>query len=257
MNISHSYISPNWPAPVGVRAYTSLRTGGYSLPPYAHFNLSDRTGDSLDAVTKNRDKLKTDLGLTQEPIWIEQIHGTTVICADTQQMESSPKADAIYSSCVGTPCLVLAADCLPLLLCHRRGLQVAAIHAGWRGLADGVIEATFDVLEPSREDWLVWLGPAMGASMFFVGEEVRERFLHPFPEDSAGFKQVASDKWLLDIYYLARQRLSRCGIKDVFGGEYCTYSDRERFYSYRREGSKTGRMVSLIWREKKCQKNSN
>jgi len=244
-NYSH-YLLPAWPAPATVKACTTLRMDGHSQPPYDSFNLSTMVLDDADAVARNRQQLSAELHLHREPVWIKQVHGNGVVRADALS-ESFPEADAAWTDIPGVPCSVLTADCLPLLLCHPQGLQVAAIHAGWRGLAAGVIEATLDELNAPYTDWLVWLGPAIGPSAFEVGEEVRELFMQVDPQAHLAFKPTAPGKYLADIYQLARQRLLRYGVSHIYGGEYCTGSDATRFYSYRRDGEKAGRMASLIW----------
>ncbi len=241
------YLKPNWPAPASVKAYTTLRTGGYSKAPYDSFNLSVASGDDAEAVAKNRQQLKHELHLSQEPAWLQQMHGTNVVCADSVNSLFPPQADASWTIVPGIPCAVLTADCLPLLLCDDQGLQVAAVHAGWRGLASGVIEATFAQLKGLSSTWLAWLGPAIGPAVFEVGEEVREQFVRADAQAALAFKSFTRQKWLADIYLLAKQRLARLGITRIYGGEYCTWSDSERFYSYRRDAGKTGRMVSVIW----------
>ncbi len=248
-SIPHShYLIPTWPAPAFVKACTTLRVDGHSKPPYDSFNLSTVVADDADAVAQNRRQLRAELKLKQEPVWIKQVHGTGAVCADTVS-NNFPEADASYTDVPGIPCAVLTADCLPLLLCHRQGLQVAAIHAGWRGLASGIIEATLDELNAPYADWLVWLGPAIGPAAFEVGEEVRELFLQSDSQAHLAFKPTLPGKYLADIYQLARQRLLGYGVNRIYGGQYCTWSDAARFYSYRRDGEKAGRMASLIWIE--------
>lgn len=246
MNHSPHYLFPTWPVPSFIKACTTLRMVGHSKPPYDGFNLSTVVPDDAEAVAQNRQQLRDELQLKQAPVWIKQVHGTGVIRADAPPAVF-PEADASYTDIPGVPCAVLTADCLPLLLCHRQGLQVAAIHAGWRGLAAGVIEATLDELNAPYADWLVWLGPAIGPSAFEVGEEVRELFMQSDPQAHLAFKSTAPGKYLADIYQLARQRLVRYGVSHIYGGEYCTWSDATRFYSYRRDAEKSGRMASLIW----------
>lgn len=247
------YLFPTWSAPPCIKAVTTLRTNpnGHSQPPYNNFNLATTVGDDPKAVLQNRQQLQAELNLLHEPAWIKQVHGTHVVRADALE-ENFPEADASWTHATNVPCTVLTADCLPLLLCHRQGLQVAAIHAGWRGLGAGIIEATLDLLEGPYQDWLVWLGPAIGPTIFEVGEEVYELFTRFDSEAHLAFKQTAPNKWLADIYLLARQRLLRYGVTHIYGGEYCTYTDAGRFYSYRRDGEKTGRMASLIWIAERC-----
>jgi YfiH family protein len=245
MTMQH-YLLPTWPAPPTIRAYTTLRTGGCSQPPYDSFNLSTMVADNPETVRQNRQQLGQELNLGQQPVWIKQVHGTGVVYAGTLS-EPFPEADAAWTDLPGVPCAVLTADCLPLLLCDPKGLQVAAIHAGWRGLAAGVIEATLAELSGPFADWLVWLGPAIGPAAFEVGEEVRTLFIQADPQAHLAFKPIAPHKYLGDMYLLARQRLLRYGITHIYGGEHCTWHETKRFYSYRRDGERTGRMASLIW----------
>lgn len=238
-------IIPNWPAPSRVKAYVTTRTGGVSQAPYNALNLSTMTGDNPECVDENRRKIMKTLGLPQEPFWLEQVHGTTVVEADKSDTHI---ADASYTRALNTVCAVLTADCLPLLLCDTNGTYVAAIHAGWRGLAAGVIEQTLATLPVPPNEVLVWLGPAMGPRAFEVGPEVREQFLEADPNAVQAFSpSKRPDRWMADIYLLAKQRLIKHGIHAIYGGEECTYSDSKRFFSYRRDGEKTGRMASLIW----------
>lgn len=240
-------LTPDWPAPARVRAVSTLRGGGVSLPPYASLNLGDHVGDDEAAVTQNRNLLQDAIGLRKSPAWLRQVHGVEVVDANFALDE--PVADAAFTRTPNTPCVVMTADCLPVLLCDSEGQVVAAAHAGWRGLLDGVIEATAEKMVVAAEDILVWLGPAIGPEAFEVGEEVREAFIAHAAEAQAAFAPSANDRWLADLYILARQRLSAMGVRQVFGGEFCTYEDAERFFSYRRDGV-TGRQATLIWLEK-------
>ena len=241
------YITPNWPAPPNVRAYTRVRQGGFSVPPFASFNSSYYVGDEPEAVTRNRAQLIQELELPCMPLLPKQVHSNLALSADIlRQVEQ--EADAVYTHRANVPCGVLTADCLPLLVCNRTGTHVAAIHAGWRGLAEGVIEATLQALQQPASELLVWLGPAIGPQAFLVGPEVREIFLARDAAAESAFTYVKDQQWLADLYLLAKLRLANCGILESYGGEYCTYSDAARFYSYRRDGAQTGRMISLIWR---------
>lgn len=233
-------ILPDWPAPPGVHACATTRDGGVSLGPYASLNLGDHVGDDPVAVAENRARLCRELALPAEPLWLTQVHGVTV----TEGQGGC--ADASVAFGPGTICTVMTADCLPLLLCDRAGMRVAAVHAGWRGLLAGVIEAAVTRLGVPGTELLVWLGPAIGPDAFEVGEEVRAAFVAQDETAAAVFTPSPAGRWLADIYALARQRLARCGVTAVYGGELCTYSDAQRFYSYRRDGV-TGRMASLIW----------
>ncbi len=238
-------ITPDWPAPGRVRALTTSRHGGVSLPPYDTLNLGDHVGDDPAAVAENRRRLTAELGLPGEPRWLTQVHGTCA--ADAIAVHGSCEADASHTDSPGVVCAVLTADCLPVLLCDREGRRVAAVHAGWRGLLGGVIEETIAAMGAERE-LLAWLGPAIGPAAFEVGDEVREAFIADSPGAKAAFVPSANVRWMADIYTLARQRLHRAGVSSVSGGDHCTYSEPDRFYSYRRDG-RTGRMASLIWFE--------
>lgn len=238
------WIEPDWPAPPGVRAASTQRRGGASAGAYAGLNLGAHVGDVPEAVAVNRALLRRRLDLPAEPAWLRQVHGSDAVEAG---VEPEPAADASYTRGVGVVCAVMTADCLPVLLCTRDGEGVAAVHAGWRGLAGGVIERAVDALGPG--ELLAWLGPAIGPAAFEVGEEVRAAFLAQDAESDAAFRGRDNGRWLADIYLLARLRLRRLGIGDVYGGHWCTYSDESRFFSYRRDGV-TGRMATLIWRDR-------
>ncbi|PKM45838.1 MAG: peptidoglycan editing factor PgeF [Gammaproteobacteria bacterium HGW-Gammaproteobacteria-1] len=233
-------ILPTWPAPPNVHACATTRAGGVSTEPYASLNLGDHVGDDPAAVAENRARLCRELALPAEPLWLTQVHGTAVAEG------AGGCADASVAFGPGTVCTVMTADCLPLLLCDRAGTRVAAVHAGWRGLLAGVIEAAVARLDTPGAELLVWLGPAIGPDAFEVGEEVRAAFLAEDGGAAGAFRPSPAGRWLADIYALARRRLARCGVNAVYGGELCTYHDAERFYSYRRDGV-TGRMASLIW----------
>lgn len=235
---------PAWPLPPGVRACHTRRKGGVSLPPYASFNLGDHVGDEAAAVAQNRARLRQLAALPGEPLWLQQVHGAAAVNAEDHR--AGHCADACYSERVGEACVVLTADCLPLLLCRADGGAVAAIHAGWRGLLHGVIENT--VQAAGGGPWLAWLGPAIGPQAFEVGDEVREAFIAEDPLTGTAFTPGREGHWFCDIYLLARQRLARVGVNSVAGGEYCTYRQADDYYSYRRDGV-TGRMASLIWLE--------
>ncbi len=241
------WIEPNWSAPPRVRALCTTRDGGVSTGPFAGLNLADHVGDEPSLVAQNRALLRERLVLPAEPHWLRQVHGRAV--ADVAENPRDCRADAIIAAGPREVCAVLTADCLPLLLCDEAGTRVAAVHAGWRGLAEGVIEATIARLAVPPREILCWLGPAIGPQVFEVGAEVRARFLAQGGEDTkAAFVPVAESEseWLANLYALARGRLHACGVDRVWGGGLCTYSDPERFFSYRRD-KVTGRMASLIW----------
>lgn len=237
------WIEPDWPAPQPVRAVSTLRCGGISSGPYASLNLGHHVGDDAECVLENRRRLSRELSLPAEPLWLQQVHGSRIIDADGGE---EPIADGSVAAQPGTVCAVMTADCLPILLCTEDGERVAAVHGGWRGLAAGVLEAAADRIGTSA--LLAWLGPAIGADAFEVGAEVRQTFLQQSEVYSGAFRPCAEDRWLADIYEIARIRLAALGVTRCYGGECCTYTDGERFFSYRRDGI-TGRMATLIWRE--------
>jgi YfiH family protein len=241
----NTYIKPNWPAPSHIHACTTLRTGGVSQSPYDQFNLGTNVGDHPEHVLKNCELLKNTLALVNDPIWIRQTHSTIVVEATLENLRQ--EADASFTHKKNQVCVVLTADCLPILLTNQQGTQVAAIHAGWRGLANGIIEATLNKLNSPSQELLAWLGPAISGPCYEVGNEVREQFLAVTPDAEKAFTPSPNQRWLADLYELARIRLRKQGVDRIYGGEYCTYTDKSRFYSYRRDGQQTGRMASLIW----------
>ena len=240
------WIEADWPAPPWVRAISTTRLGGISAGPYAGLNLGDHVGDDPAHVAENRERLRLELGLPAAPHWLRQVHGCGVAAA--HEPSADCEADAMVAWGPGQVCAVLTADCLPILLCDRAGTRVAAVHAGWRGLVAGVIEAAVGHLASPPESLLAWLGPAIGPGAFEVGAEVRERFLEWDGQAEAAFTPRNQGQWLADLPLLARQRLARLGVRDVRGEGLCTFQDAGRFYSYRRDGA-TGRMASLIWIE--------
>ena len=238
-------IRPDWPAPPWIHAATTTRGGGISRGVYAGLNLGDHVGDEPPRVARNRALVRTTLDLPSEPVWLNQVHGCEVVDCTTAAGPGQT-ADAAIARRPGGVCTVMTADCLPLLLCDRRGTAVAAVHAGWRGLAAGVIESALAAMGKAPADLLVWLGPAIGPAAFEVGPEVREVLLAADPTVTHAFQAGAGDRWRADIFALARSRLGRAGVTGIFGGGDCTWSDADRFYSFRRDGV-TGRMASLIW----------
>ena len=234
-------ITPDWPAPTHVKSLMTTRAGGVSVAPYASLNLGAHVQDDPHAVAENRRRLRGIL--PAEPVWLNQIHGTQIIQADTAS--GVPDADASFTRIPNTVCAVLTADCLPVLFCARDGSAVAAAHAGWRGLAAGVLEATVAAMQVPPGEVIAWLGAAIGPDAFEVGTEVRDTFIASHPSAASAFKSH-QQKWLADIYTLARIRLNVCGVRAIFGGGLCTYTDAARFYSYRRDGV-TGRMATLVW----------
>ena len=240
------FIIPQWPVAPHVHALVTLRSGGYSSGPYASFNLADHCGDDPAVVRRNRQLLREHFNLPAEPAWLQQVHSNRIIRVD--QGTSGAEADGSWTSAAGVVCVVMTADCLPLLICNRDGTRVAAVHAGWRGLHAGVISNAVTALATDPAELLVWLGPAIGPQAFEVGPEVVHAFSDRLPENAAAFTRTDEQHWLCDLYRLARLELARLGIGSIHGGNLCTYTDSERFYSYRRDG-KTGRIASLIWLE--------
>jgi YfiH family protein len=240
----------DWPAPKGVRALSTCRggigNGGESHGPYAEFNLGDHVGDVADAVAENRRRLRAWAGLPDEPAWLNQVHGTTVV--DLDQPGPRGPADGAAAVGRGKVCAILTADCLPVIFTTDTGDRVAAAHAGWRGLAAGIIEATVKALNTPARHLLAWLGPAIGPQHFEVGAEVREAFVAVDPGSATAFVPNAQGRFLADLYGLARRRLENLGLSRIYGGGECTFSRPDRYYSYRRDGV-TGRQATLIWRE--------
>lgn len=238
---AHDWLTPDWPAPANVRACVTTRGGGVSAAPFDTFNLGDHVDDDPAAVASNRAHLVDMLGC--QPAWLRQVHGIVVAEADPAVVV---EADGNWTATPGIACTAMTADCLPALFCDRAGSRVAAAHAGWRGLAGGVLEATVRELDVAPQELLVWLGPAIGPAAFEVGGEVRDAFVMQHAEAANAFvPSVNAGKFMADIYQLARIRLAAIGVTAVSGGGFCTYSD-PRFYSYRRS-PRTGRFASLIW----------
>lgn len=239
-------IKPNWPIPSHVHAFTTTRQGGVSLPPFNAFNLATHVSDEINAVKQNRAQLREQL--PSEPAWLNQTHSTIAANLDSWQPDDGViDADASFTTQSNRVCVAMTADCLPLLVCNQDGTEIAAIHAGWRGLLAGIIENTITQLQSPARTLSVWLGPAIGPKAFEVDNQIRLDFLACYPQNSSAFKQV-EDYYLADIYALARHCLSLLGIRHIFGGEYCTVSDEKNFFSYRRD-KQTGRMASVIWLE--------
>ena len=236
-------IRPHWPAPQNVHALSTTRKGGVSAGPYAALNLGDHVGDDPQAVAANRASLQQELG-DVIPRWLKQVHGVRV--AGDGESTREP-ADAAVTAKRGAACVIMTADCLPVIFCDRAGTRVAAAHAGWRGLAAGVLEATLQSM--GTQDVLAWMGPAIGPRAYEVGADVREAFVGHSAEAAKAFLPgKAEGKWWCDIYRLARLRLEAAGVKHIYGGGLCTFTDRERFFSFRRDGE-CGRMATLIWLE--------
>lgn len=238
-------LTPEWPAPPRVRAAFTLRSGGVSLAPFDSLNVGMHVGDTADAVRENRCRVREDLGLPAEPAWVEQVHGTDVVDLDAPAA-AGVAADALFTRQARRVCVVQVADCLPVLLAARDGSGVGAVHAGWRGLAAGVVEAAIGRLGVPPAQLLAWLGPAIGHEHFEVGSEVRDAFIGRDAGAAAAFRANARGRWQCDLAGLARRRLDAAGITAVFGGQWCTFADPKRFFSYRRDGQ-CGRMAALIW----------
>jgi YfiH family protein len=228
-------IQPNWPAPACIKAYTTLRAS-----EIGYMQIPERSPGNID-----RALLSKTLQLPNEPIWLNQTHSTTAVPAILAN--DGRNADAVFTDETNRVCAVLTADCLPLLICNKQGTRVAAIHAGWRGLANGVIESTIEALNLPPEDILVWLGPAIGPSKFEVRQDVYDAFTQKDPHAAMAFCKISDEQWLGDLYTLARLRLQKFQITQIYGGEYCTHSDQDRFFSYRRDGKIIGSIVNLIW----------
>jgi len=241
------WIEPDWPAAEHVRVLSTLRGGGVSEGPYASLNLAAHVGDRPDAVAANRLLLREAAHLPGEPLWLEQVHGTGVV-RHAGSVAAPPSADAAVAFEPGRVCVVMTADCLPVVFADRAGTRVAVAHAGWRGLAAGVLQATIASLEVAAADLHAWLGPAIGPMAFEVGPEVRDAYLAnlALPGTSACFTLNESGRYLADLYGLARLVLGAAGVTSVHGGGWCTLEDARRFFSFRRDGV-TGRMATLAW----------
>lgn len=234
-------IIPIWPAPSNVCAIQTTRKGGFSAVPFDSMNLGLHVSDQPVTVIRNRQLLNQFL--PSEPVWLNQVHGTEVI--DASLSAEIPNADAAFTRKLNVVCVTMTADCLPVLLCDKRGTIVSAIHAGWRSLCDGVIEQTVEKMGAQPENLLAWFGPAIGPDAFEVGSEVRQAFIEKDADATSAFKPYG-DKWLGDLYLIATQRLNKIGVSAIYGGGECTYSSPEQYFSFRRDGV-TGRMATMIW----------
>lgn len=240
---------PDWPAPANVRAVSTTRSGGISTGPYAGLNLGLHVGDDPAAVRANRSRLRQSAGLPAEPVWLAQHHGIRVFDVDQHGSGgASPEADAAVAADAGRVCAILTADCLPVLITDRGGTRVAAAHAGWRGLAAGIIERTVAAMAVPGPDLIAWLGPCIGAAHFEIGPEVRDALVAGDPGAGDCIRPGRDDRWHADLQALARRRLTALGVSSVTAAAACTYADRQRFFSHRREAP-CGRMATLIWRE--------
>lgn len=243
------WFEADWPAPRGVHALSTLRgdsRSGVSKGPYSGFNLGDHVGDDPVAVAENRRRLKAAAGLPSDPAWLSQVHGIGV--ADLDSLVAPGPADAAISRGSGKVCAILTADCLPIVLASASGAIVAAAHAGWRGLAAGVIEATVRAMGVPPGSLVAWLGPAIGPKHFEVGSEVRDAFLEGDPKSAEAFEPNPYGRFMADLGLLARQRLQGLGVSRIYGGGECTFARADRYFSHRRDGI-SGRQATLIWRE--------
>ena len=241
-----TWLRPAWPAPARVRAASSLRGGGVSTAPYVSLNLGGHVGDLPAAVAENRRRLRLALELPAEPTWLRQVHGNHIIEAGADA--SGIDADGSWTATPGVVCVVLTADCLPLLLCTRHGSEVAALHCGWRGLAGGVIEAGLKRFRSKPPELIAWLGPAISGPSYEIGEEVRTALMARYPTSATAFSPTRPQHYQADLYALSRRILAEAGVPTVFGGDRCTFRETDAFFSHRRDGA-TGRMASLIWLE--------
>jgi YfiH family protein len=232
-----NYIKPNWPAPKNVKAFTTKRLGG---------NFNPHIGNNPNDALANRKKLYRELNLPAEPFWLKQKHTNAVIHLKSNTPIIEPIADAAFATTPNLVCVVTTADCVPILVCNQDGTIVAAIHAGWKGIAAGIIEATIKAMNTHSTKLLAWLGPAIGANSFETGEDVREIFIKKNPENRKAFV-AHNDHFITNIYLLASQCLNSTGITAIYGGKYCTFRQKELFFSFRRDGASSGRMASLIW----------
>lgn len=240
-----AWVTPDWPVPASVRVCATLRGGGASEGAYASLNLANHVGDHEDRVAENRRRLSAALELPSEPLWLNQVHGVSV--ARHTDRDASRTADASVAFERNQVCAVLTADCLPVVLADRGATRVAVAHAGWRGLAAGVLESAITALDVPASQLAAWLGPAISQPAFEVGAEVRAAFLAKSPDYGAAFAANARGRYQADLYELARLTLERAGVASVYGGGWCTFGEPERFFSYRRDGGRTGRIATVAW----------
>ena len=242
------WLQAQWPAPSHIKTCITTRTDGFSIVPYDSFNLASHVGDDVINVNKNRQLLRTQLKLPSEPCWLNQVHGTKVLRID-QPTSEVLEADGSFTRRKSIVCVVLTADCLPLLVCDKKGTTIATVHAGWRGLANGIIDRTIAALDIHPTQLFAWLGPAISQSNFEVGNEVKAIFSKLDYQTDAAFRANNEGKWYLDIYRIAKANLQKLGVENIYGGDQCTFRQKEKYFSYRRDGT-TGRMASLIWMQK-------
>ncbi|KAB2823306.1 peptidoglycan editing factor PgeF [Aliivibrio finisterrensis] len=242
-----SLLLPQWSAPKNINVVSTTRLNGVSKAPFSSLNLGDHVGDNHNDVVLNREKLITLAQLPTAPTWLNQIHSTKVITLPNSDSVSPPSVDAAYTNTANQVCCVMTADCLPVVICNKEGTEVAAAHAGWRGLLDGILENTVNHF--SSTELVAWCGPAIGPTAFEVGDEVKQQFCDKDPQAINAFTPSHNhNKWLANLELLATQRLQSVGVQEVYYSNLCTYSNTEQFFSYRKEG-KTGRQATLIWFE--------
>lgn len=234
-----SYITPNWPAPDHIKAFSSTRVGGISSGLYGAMNLGAHVGDDPKCVLTNRQRLKSDLMLPNEPVWLEQIHSTRILNADLPIVSS---ADGTFSRANQTVCVVMSADCLPLLLTNQAGDQVAAVHVGWRGMANGIIEQAVSLFDCEPSQIIAWAGPCIGPNYFEIDVDTRNEL----GGSECAYSSFKNNRLLANLHLLCQQRLSNTGVTNFSHSHACTHTDKERFFSYRRDGQ-CGRMASVIW----------
>lgn len=240
------WIVPDWPAPAKVRAVSTTRLGGVSTGVYASLNLGLHVGDAAQSVAENRRRLRAELDLHKEPHWLKQTHSARVVHLPAGDSHKSLSGDAAVAQSADAACVIMTADCLPVLLCDRAGGVVAAAHAGWRSLAAGVLENSVQALRVAPAELMAWLGPAIGPDVYEVGDEVLRRFVDQDARAAVAFRRKPNGRWLCDLYTLARMRLQVLGVTQIYGGGFCTFTDKHRFFSYRRDGE-CGRMGTFIW----------
>ncbi|MBV7315965.1 peptidoglycan editing factor PgeF [Shewanella sp. NIFS-20-20] len=233
----------HWSLPLNVGMAITRRTGGYSLAPWDSLNLGDHVGDNPMHVVANRLRLQTELALPALPAWLNQVHGTSVL---ELPLAEDNCADGSFSRSPHQVCTVMTADCLPVLLCDDAGTQVAALHAGWRGLCDGILEIGVAKFSCPPAQVRAYFGPCIGPSAFEVGSEVRAAFISRHADDDTAFTALCADKYLADLAKLAELRLARVGVQQFFHSHQCTFTLKDEYFSYRRDGV-TGRQASLIW----------
>jgi YfiH family protein len=248
--MSIKLIEPKWPVPNNIKSYCTTRQGGFSVSPFDSFNLALHVGDNQQTVIKNRELLSKQLHQTGAPFWLEQVHSCDAVEVNSRAYLAGydglpPKADASFTRIKKTPCIIMTADCLPVLLANRQGTWVAAIHAGWRGLAGGIIQRTIENYSGESNELIAWMGPAISQRYFEVGEEVRRQFVNLDSLNAMAFVDGEAGKFWCDIYQLARNIFVHYKV-DSYGGDFCSYKNTDLFYSFRRDGE-TGRMASLIW----------